>query len=145
MSVGTCDFLCPSQARSSNSSLLRAQLHPEPEERGTEHPQGCLRADMVTLLFLQSYCTEPLSLGVSSALAVPGALGAQSPRGLCCQPRAEAKQKLRCCTYPAVLELGKMFHGKHICKSPFGCKISPVLLNFLFRKTNLIAAEQIVA
>lgn len=91
MSVGTCDFLCPSQARSSSSSLLRAQLHPEPEERGTEHPQGCLRAAMVTLLFLQSYCTEPLSLGLSSALPVPGALGAQSPRGLCCQPRADAQ------------------------------------------------------
>lgn len=137
MSVGTCDFLCPSQARSSNSSLIRAQLHPEPEERGTEHPQGCLRADMVTLLFLQSYCTEPLSQPWLSRVHWEHRAHVDSA--------ASPGQMLRCCTYPAVLELGKMFHGKHICKSPFGCTISPVLLNFLFRKTNLIAAEQIVA
>jgi len=30
---------------------------------------------------------------------------------------ASAKQQLRCCVCPAVLELGKMFHGKHVCKN----------------------------
>lgn len=30
---------------------------------------------------------------------------------------ASAKQKLRCRMCPAVLELGKMFHGKHVCKN----------------------------
>lgn len=52
----------------STSSLIRAQLHPEPEEGGTEHSQGlrrCLRADLCYghSALSPEYCTEPLSLG----------------------------------------------------------------------------------
>ena len=45
---------------------------------------------------------------------------------------ASAKQKPRCCICPAVLELGKMFHGKHVRKNADLVTLFPQFAELLF-------------